>query len=218
MKDAYYFSHDCGARNDPKILQLRLKMGWEGYGLFFAFIEVLREQDDCKFPSNATATLELGFSISKEKLETFFNSAISSGLLVDNGEFIYSESLNNRMVLKEAAHKRRVEAGRKGGIAKALVKQCLASKEKEKKVKEIKEKKKKHGEFENVLLTDSEYESLKDKFNGRAKEKIHNISEYMARTGKSYKSHYLTLLAWDRRNGEGREEGSTPKGLNGEII
>jgi len=38
-KEAYYFSLDSNARDDPKILQLRMEMGWEGYGLFWAIIE-----------------------------------------------------------------------------------------------------------------------------------------------------------------------------------
>mgnify|MGYP001572489914 CR=1 FL=1 len=33
-KDTYYFSHDYNARNDEKILELRVKYGAEGYGLF----------------------------------------------------------------------------------------------------------------------------------------------------------------------------------------
>ena len=32
-KDAYFFSHDCNARNDPKILALRSVYGAEGYGV-----------------------------------------------------------------------------------------------------------------------------------------------------------------------------------------
>lgn len=31
-KDAYFFAHDCNARNDPKILALRSVYGAEGYG------------------------------------------------------------------------------------------------------------------------------------------------------------------------------------------
>lgn len=34
-KDAYFFSHDCNARNDPKILALRSVYGAEGYGVYF---------------------------------------------------------------------------------------------------------------------------------------------------------------------------------------
>ena len=144
MKDAYYFSHDCGARNDPKMLQLRIKMGWEGYGLFFAFIEILREQQEYRYPSKAKATLELGLSIDKAKLDLFFGAAIDSGLLVDDGEFIFSESLNRRMEKKEELRNKLSEAGRKGGLAKAKLwqggKPPSTIKGKERKEKERKRK------------------------------------------------------------------------------
>ena len=45
-KEAYYFSHDANAKDDPKILQLRMHLGWEGYGLFWGLIELLRNQPD----------------------------------------------------------------------------------------------------------------------------------------------------------------------------
>lgn len=49
-KDAYFFSHDCNARNDPKILALRSIYGAEGYGVYFMLIEILREQPEYKLP------------------------------------------------------------------------------------------------------------------------------------------------------------------------
>ena len=47
-KDAYFFSHDCNARNDPKILALRSVYGAEGYGVYFMLVEILREQPEYK--------------------------------------------------------------------------------------------------------------------------------------------------------------------------
>ena len=135
MKDAFYFFHDSGARNDPKMLQIRVQLGWQGYGLFFAFIEILREQKDYKFPSHAKATLELSLSIDKATLDKFFDLAISVGLLVDDGEYIYSESLNRRMGRLDEKRKMLSEAGRKGGHAKASSRPP-SSKRKEKKRKE----------------------------------------------------------------------------------
>lgn len=46
MKEALYFSHDCDARYDSKILRLRRKHGQLGYGLFWAIIEKLRVESD----------------------------------------------------------------------------------------------------------------------------------------------------------------------------
>lgn len=62
-----------------------------------------------------------------------------------------------------------------------------------------KEEKKKYGEFKNVLLTDEEYQKLKDRFNDY-KEKIENLSYYLKSKGDKYKSHYGTILNWARKD------------------
>jgi hypothetical protein len=55
------------------------------------------------------------------------------------------------------------------------------------------------GKFGNVLLKQSEHESLFLKFGGvKAEEHIESLSEYIASKGKKYKSHYATILTWDR--------------------
>lgn len=58
------------------------------------------------------------------------------------------------------------------------------------------------GLYKNVILTDEEYESLKDRFPTEWVERIERLSEYMANTGKDYKSHYLTILSWAKRDRE----------------
>lgn len=45
MAKANYFSHDAGARNDARILRLRMKLGAEGYGVYFMLLEWLRESE-----------------------------------------------------------------------------------------------------------------------------------------------------------------------------
>ena len=42
-KDAYYFKHDSNARNDEKLLNVRRNHGMEGYGVYWAIVEKLRE-------------------------------------------------------------------------------------------------------------------------------------------------------------------------------
>lgn len=41
-----YFSHDLGARNSAALLKVRMKMGAEGYGLYFMILERLAEAKD----------------------------------------------------------------------------------------------------------------------------------------------------------------------------
>lgn len=65
------------------------------------------------------------------------------------------------------------------------------------------ESKKRYGTFNNVLLTDDEYQLLKSKIKNRD-DKISTLSEYIESTGKKYKSHYATLLRWERRNNGGK--------------
>lgn len=40
----YYFRHDFTAQDDIKILEMRMVLGWEGYGIFWALIECLAQQ------------------------------------------------------------------------------------------------------------------------------------------------------------------------------
>ena len=57
----------------------------------------------------------------------------------------------------------------------------------------------KYGEYSNVLLTDSEYDKLKSAFPAEYNKWIDKLSGYIASTGKTYKSHYATILNWSRR-------------------
>jgi len=50
LKDAYYFSHDSNAKDDPKCVLLIEQLGLEGYGIFWVLIETLRDQPEYKYP------------------------------------------------------------------------------------------------------------------------------------------------------------------------
>jgi len=146
VKEAYYFSHDSNARGDEKILQLRSEFGWEGYGLYWAVIETLRESSDYSFSSNAKAGLALSLNTTKEKLNGILNLCFDTNLLVEKDGRFFSESLMIRMEQVDEKRRKRAEAGRLGGIAKASSKQkpsnAKATPSKEKKRKESKGKEK----------------------------------------------------------------------------
>ncbi|MCD8150421.1 MAG: helix-turn-helix domain-containing protein [Clostridiales bacterium] len=69
-------------------------------------------------------------------------------------------------------------------------------------IKERREKEPRHkyGEYSNVLLTDSEYQSLRQEFPRDYRQRIERLSEYMASTGKSYKNHLATIRSWARKD------------------
>lgn len=120
-KDAYFFSHDCNARNDPKILALRSVYGAEGYGVYFMLVEILREQPDYKLAVNKYiwSTLAMQMQVEASKLEQIINDCCTefsengNTLLVNDGEYLYSESLLRRMGKVDDISNLRREAARK---------------------------------------------------------------------------------------------------------
>lgn len=58
----------------------------------------------------------------------------------------------------------------------------------------------KHGEYQNVLLSDDDLDKLKAEFPSDWDQRIQRLSEYMASSGKSYKNHLATIRNWARRD------------------
>ena len=58
----------------------------------------------------------------------------------------------------------------------------------------------KHGEYQNVLLSDDDLEKLKAEFPSDWDQRRQRLSEYMASSGKSYKNHLATIRNWARRD------------------
>lgn len=71
-----------------------------------------------------------------------------------------------------------------------------------------KQTKHKYGEYNNVLLTDEELTKLKEKI-PNWQDFIERLSGYIASTGKRYKSHYVTMLNWYRRDGQRQQTRQT---------
>jgi len=84
---------------------------------------------------------------------------------------------------------------------------------------EPKTQKHKYGEFKNVLLTTEEYDKILEQ---AGKKYIEALSMYLGSTGKRYKSHYMTILNWMRRDKEvsptsNRRQVSEPEWLEAYI-
>lgn len=58
----------------------------------------------------------------------------------------------------------------------------------------------KYGQYKNVLLTDEELSTLKAEFPNDLSERIERLSEYIASSGKRYKSHFATIRSWARKD------------------
>ena len=75
-----------------------------------------------------------------------------------------------------------------------------------------KPKRHKYGAYQNVLLSDEEYEKLRNEFPHDHSERIERLSEYIASTGKSYKNHLATIRSWARKDADKRKTENVKSG------
>ena len=115
-KDAYYFSHDCNARNDQKIVRLRRKFGMEGYGIYFCIIENLREQSDYTLPITAYEDIAYELQVDASKVKSVIEDF---DLFIVSSDVFFSARLSASMEKYNALRNKLVESGKKGGLSKA---------------------------------------------------------------------------------------------------
>ena len=194
-KDAYWFSHDANARHDERIIKLRYLHGLEGYGLYWAMVETMREANGYQCSSDAIPMLEHSFNAASGVLEAVVKTCIDTGLFEEKNGVIFSPSLRRRMEELDAKRLKRQEAGRKGGKAKAMLKQC-SSNAKANKGKKSKPDKKKYGSC--VFLTDEEYARLAKRFGPKNLNAfIEKLGLHIESKGKDpYASHNAAILKW----------------------
>ena len=104
------FPHDSNARNDEKLVRLRMRHGAAGYGVYFMILERLREEAtymSAKDYNMIAFDLRVDAQLIKSVVEDF-------GLFVftEDGKYFYSESFLNRMVEKDNAVKKKSLAGK----------------------------------------------------------------------------------------------------------
>ena len=155
-KATNYFSHDSNARNDEKLLSLRMRHGAAGYGVYFMIIERLREETDytsVKDYNIIAFDLRVDAALIKSVVEDFGLFAFT-----EDGKRFYSESFLGRMQIMDVEKSKRSNAGKKGNALRwanksiamqsqcdeksiAMQSQCdeKSSQVKESKVKESKE-------------------------------------------------------------------------------
>ena len=95
IKDAYYFSHDSNAKDDPKCVMLIEQLGLEGYGIYWVLIELLREQPEYKYPLSLISAIARRYNTTSEKMKTVIMSYELFN--IENDEFFFSDSLMTRM-------------------------------------------------------------------------------------------------------------------------
>ena len=116
MKDAYYFSHDSNARNDQRLMKLRMKHGPEGYGIYFMLIEILRDTENYTLHLNDIDSICFDIRSENEKVLDVIKNY---NLFEINDGFFHSKSLSRRLAKLDKIKEKRRESGKLGGKAKA---------------------------------------------------------------------------------------------------
>ena len=207
MKDAYYFSHDSNARNDQRLMKVRMKYGMEGYGIYFGLIEILREQH--KYTLYIDDLNGVAFDL-RVDIDMIQDVVLNYNLFQIDGELFYSNSLKRRMEKLDLIKEKRRIAGAKGGKskanAKAKVKQNQARKEKQSKEKQSKELNIDFSTFWDLydykkgdkIKLQSKWESFTDDVRQQI---IDVLPVYIASTpDKKYRKHpqtYLNNRSWE---------------------
>jgi hypothetical protein len=136
-KDSYYFSHDASAQDDPKCILLIEQLGMEGYGIYWALVELLRQEKDYKLPLIILPGLARRWNTAHEKVKVVISSF---DLFCIEDDKFFSLRLIRSMEEYNNQRLRLSQAGLKGGLrsAEARLKQPSSIKGKESKIKESK--------------------------------------------------------------------------------
>lgn len=125
-----YFSHDYDAHNDPKLINVLLKLGLEGIGAYWILIEKMYRQDgylilsQCDFYANAMRT----------QCDVIKSLIYDFDLFIIDGEKYTSKSVLNRLNERKIKSQKAVaSANKRWNNANALQTQCDSNAIKEKK-------------------------------------------------------------------------------------
>lgn len=219
-KETYYFSHDSNALTDTKILNMRADYGLEGYGLYWAIIEMMRNEEDYKLEVNKNTYRAIKtLTNTTIDVEKFIKDCIEDyELFEQKEESFYSKSLLKRMEVKEkkSAVAREKAQKRWNSNATEMQQQCSsnANKGKKNKVNKNKEKENKIKDIYNTncpklpqvqKITDKRKTAI-DKFTKEFTEeqfeqicKIANSTDFLiGKNEKKWKADFDFLMRIDK--------------------
>lgn len=223
-----YFPHIVN--QGKTIFILENEFGNDGYAFWFKLLELLCISDGQKYdyssPSSwrfllakthvtediairILATLVDVDAIDKELNDT---KVIWVQKLVDNLELVYSRRTDGKPQKPSSNQHKPLDSEvlvDKNAISAIINTQTIVHNTKQDNITV-------YGEFNNVKLSEEEHTKLIEKFGQRGTgERIENVSLYIKSKGDKYKSHYATILSWDRRDkgGQGGTDKNRPRKL-----
>lgn len=114
MKDLPYITHDFGARNDPKLMDLQMDMGGQGLGIFWCLVEMLWENGGT-IPANYKS---IAFALRWCKPAEVEKVVTGYGLFEVQGGYLYSRSASARINEMRTKFGARSESSRKANAAR----------------------------------------------------------------------------------------------------
>ena len=175
IKEGNYYTVQSFMRNDLKLKGNELSI----YAIIFGFT-----QDGESWFTGSLTYLQDWLGVSKNTVRSALDSLVGKGFIFKdtqsvNGIF-YNRYKNNYSVSKIDTNNKEYN------ILDNINNNIIPYKEK-----------KPYGELNNVMLTDEEYQKLKDR---NLVHMINDLSFYLSSKGKKYKSHYATICQWANKD------------------
>lgn len=157
MKEAYFFSHDYNARQDPKMQEVLMDYGVAGIGIYWCIVEQLYEQGG-RMPLSSIKAIAFTLHVPQDDVRSIIENY---DLFANDGTEFWSPSVTRRLETRQKTSEKRAKAvakrwekNTKSEENDTLVSEndtlvlqkneetefCNTIKRKESKVKEIKEK------------------------------------------------------------------------------
>lgn len=190
IKEGNYYTVQSFMRNDLKLKGNELSI----YAIIFGFT-----QDGESWFTGSLTYLQDWLGVSKNTVRSALDSLVGKGFIFKDTQsvngIVYNRYKNNYSVSKIDTG---VYQNLDGGVSKIdtnnkeynildnINNNIIPSKEK-----------KPYGELNNVMLTDEEYQKLKDR---DLVHMINDLSFYLSSKGKKYKSHYATICQWANKD------------------
>ena len=137
-----YFSHDEGARNDPKLIKVLMRLGQPGKGVYWDLVEMLYEQDGYLMRSDCES-YAFALRTDNDLLKSLINDF---DLFTSDDVRFWSDSVLRRLLVRKSKSLKASESAQKrwsDANALRLQSEGNAIKEKERKEKEKKEREEK---------------------------------------------------------------------------
>lgn len=120
MKDSPYLTHDIGARNDQKLIEVQMEMKGQGLAIWWCLVEMLWENDGY-LPMNFKA---IAFNLRWATAEEVEKVVCDFDLFENDGEKFWNRSALERITHKQEVSKTKAAAGRRGA---AVTNMCRAA-------------------------------------------------------------------------------------------